>query len=454
MGGAEAECILLKQRERLFGTDGIRGVANADLTSPLVMQIGQAAGQVFLPKQVVVGRDTRRSGGMLSLSLQAGLQSVGVDTIDVGVIPIGGISRLITDLEAGLGVMVSASHNPAPDNGIKFLSAEGTKLTEEEEQQIEELIRNPATETLPTGPGVGSYQTLTNAADRYLDSLCAALPVSLDGLDVVVDAAHGAAYRVAPELFHRLGAKVASIGIDPDGTNINQDCGATHPQFLQRQTKGRIGISFDGDADRLILVDETGEICRGDVILAVLASHWKLTGRLTADTLVSTVMANLGLREFARRESLRLVETPVGDRHVLERMNQLGVNLGGEQSGHVILSDLGQTGDGLLTALAVLEVVTQTGSTLTDLRQQTITIFPQVLKNVTVNDSSDLSFLHQNQSLEAAIRKVEEELGDKGRVLVRPSGTEPVVRVMVEAATLDLAETHAASLAETISRLL
>ncbi|MYC85426.1 MAG: phosphoglucosamine mutase [Acidimicrobiia bacterium] len=435
---------------RLFGTDGVRGEANSDLDVDLVMGLARATGDLAGGGTVVVGRDTRRSGPMLVAALQAGFQSVGVDTLDAGVIPVGGVSALVTELGADLGVMVSASHNPARDNGIKFLDADGFKLDDEREADIEARLSRGAPWRSPTGAGVGAGRALPDATDRYLAAIRAHASHSLEGLHLALDCANGAAHRAAPELFGSLGADVASFFADPDGMNINDGCGATSPERLASEpgARGRIGLCFDGDADRLIAVDEDGRVINGDVIMAILALHLKSRGELVGDKLVTTVMSNLGFRRSMRAAGIELVETQVGDRYVLAAMREHAAVLGGEQSGHVIQLDRGTTGDGLLTALRLLEVVVRERCRLADLRRDAMTEFPQVLVNLAVR-SRDLD---RATGVKEAIAAAEAELGDDGRVLVRASGTEPVVRVMVEATRAETADSIAHRLAGAVRR--
>lgn len=423
----------------------MRGVANSDLDVDLVMGLARAAGDLAGGGTVVVGRDTRRSGPMLVAALQAGFQSVGVDTLDAGVIPIGGVSALVTELGAERGVMVSASHNPAPDNGIKFLDADGFKLDDEREADIEARLARGAPWHSPTGPGVGTGRALPDATDRYLAAIRSHAPSSLDGLRLALDCANGAAYRAAPELFGSLGADVATFFADPDGMNINEGCGATSPERLASETgvAGRIGFCFDGDADRLIAVDEDDHVVNGDMIMAIIALHLKSRGELVGNKVVTTVMSNLGFRRSMREAGIELLETQVGDRYVLAAMREHGAVLGGEQSGHVIQLDRGTTGDGLLTALRLLEVVVRERRRLADLRREAMTEFPQVLVNLAVR-SRDLD---RANGVKEAISAAEAELGDDGRILVRASGTEPVVRVMVEAANSETADSIAHRLA-------
>ncbi len=422
---------LLESGERLFGTDGVRGVANLELTAELAVAIGRSAGLQLKLGPVIVGRDTRRSGEMISMALQAGFHSAGIDTLDVGVMPSGGISYLTYQTGARMGAVVSASHNPAADNGIKLLSFNGTKLTDREEDEIEARIRSMSTR-IPTGHLVGTRLVDDLAFDRYVDFLATTATYTYRGMGVSIDAANGAAYRAAPALFRKLRASVEEWAVEPDGNNINLGCGSTHPEFLAEHVRGRIGLAFDGDADRLLAFDEDARPVNGDVIMAIIARHMKSQGKLKNNVVVSTVMANLGFRRAMAAEGIEVVETKVGDRYVLEAMQARRAILGGEQSGHIIFLDRGRTGDGLLTAVRLLDVVAGSGKELRQLRREAMTEYPQVLKNVLVGRGHRLEEATQ---VWTAVAEVEKELGADGRVLVRASGTEPLVRVMVEAAS-------------------
>lgn len=415
---------------RLFGTDGVRGAANVELTADFVMELARAAGE-GLSGPVVVGRDTRRSGDMLSAALQAGFHSVGIDTVDVEVMPVGGISFLTRDGGGRMGAVVSASHNPADDNGVKFLGRDGTKLADGQEDLIEKRLRKGPPWKLASGSLVGMRLAMHDALPRYLDYLVETIPYTLRGIDLAVDCADGAAVRAAPLLFKRLKANVQYFGVSPDGTNINREGGSTHPERLSREARGLLGLAFDGDADRMIAVDEEGVPANGDVIMAVIASYWKEQGWLRNNTVVTTVMANLGFRQAMRELDVKVAETQVGDRYVVEAMRQRKAVLGGEQSGHLVFLDRATTGDGLLTAVRLLEVVAATGKPLTELRK-VMTEYPQVLRNVRVPSKEALP---QAEVLWEAVREAQERLHGEGRVLVRASGTEPMVRVMVEAPT-------------------
>jgi phosphoglucosamine mutase len=439
---------MLKDGVRLFGTDGVRGVANLELTPELALQIGRAAGSLISGGSALIGRDTRRSGEMLSAALQAGFNSAGVDTVDVGVLPSGAISHLTANSGADMGAVVSASHNPAADNGIKLLGSRGTKLNDAEEDRIEERLRDTTGISTPFGAAVGTRFINAKGLDTYVADLASGASYSFNGIGLMLDCAQGAAYKAAPALFRKLKADVAVLADEPTGMNINEGCGATHPEFLAAHAKGRIGLAFDGDADRLIVVDEDGAIANGDVIMAVIARHWKAIGKLKNNTVVATVMSNLGFRKAMLESGIDFVQTRVGDRYVLEGMQQHKAILGGEQSGHVIFLDRGRTGDGLLTGIRLLEVVAGTGRPLCELRREAMTEYPQILINVRVSDRNGLS---DASGVWAAVSRAEGELGDDGRVLVRASGTEPLVRVMVEAPGEDDARRYADDIAAAVA---
>ena len=437
---------MLGERTRLFGTDGVRGVANLELTPELALQIGRAAGSLVIGGSALVGRDTRRSGEMLSAALQAGFHSSGVDTVDVGVLPSGAISHLTARAGVDMGVVVSASHNPAADNGIKILGRRGTKLTDAEEAKIEERLHSDSYST-PYGAAVGTRFVDTTGMDRHVADLAREASYTFNGIDLVLDCAHGAAYRAAPALFRKLRANVSVLADEPSGMNINDGCGATHPEFLASKVDGRVGFAFDGDADRLIAVDEEGVVVNGDVIMAIIARHWKSTNRLKNNLVVATVMSNLGFRKALEEAGIGLVETKVGDRYVLEAMVANKAILGGEQSGHVIFLDRGRTGDGLLTGVRLLEVVAGSGKPLAQLRAEAMVEYPQVLINVRGVDRERLA---DASRVWEAVASVETDLGGDGRVLVRASGTEPMVRVMVEAATEETAQEYAERIAAVV----
>jgi len=429
---------------RLFGTDGVRGLANVELTADLAFGLARAAGD-GRTGMAVVGRDTRRSGQMLSAAVTAGFTASGFDVVDAGIIPVGGVSHLTGALGAELAVMVSASHNPAADNGIKFFGGDGGKLTDALEDRIEARLRQGGPWRTPRA-GVGIRLPRADGLDLYLDWLKRDVAYTLRGIEIVIDGANGAAFLAAPRLFEELGMNVRALACEPDGLNINDGCGATHPEFLASQANGQIGLIFDGDADRFLAVDEAGVPLNGDVIMAIIARHLHEQGKLKNDTVVVTVMTNLGFRRAMGDLGIKVVESAVGDRYVLEAMRAHKANLGGEQSGHVIFLDHISTGDGLLTALRLLEVVAATGRPLTELRQ-VMTDYPQVLRNVRVADRAGLE---SADAVWEAVRHTEEMLGGGGRVLIRPSGTEPLVRVMVEAATKADAATIADDLASVV----
>jgi phosphoglucosamine mutase len=445
---------------RLFGTDGVRGLANRELTADLALGLAQAAAAVLTQGRhadelraagrrpvAVVARDPRVSGEFLTAAVAAGLASSGVDVLDAGVIPTPATAFLIDSISADFGVMISASHNPAPDNGIKFFSFGGTKLPDEVEDRIESHLGKQ--KLAPVGGGVGRIRRFADAEDRYVVHLLGTLPNRLDGLHVVLDCAHGAAAGVSPETFRDAGAKVTVIGADPDGMNINDGVGSTHLEQLQaavREHGADVGIAHDGDADRCLAVDADGNVVDGDKIMAILAVSMHERGTLTDDTLVVTVMSNLGLRRAMAERGIRVVETKVGDRYVLEALAAERLALGGEQSGHVIMTEFATTGDGVLTGLHLVAEMARTGRTLAELAS-VMTVYPQVLVNVRGVDHHALA---DDEVIAAAVAAVEGELGDSGRVLLRPSGTEPMVRVMVEASEQDAAERHAAGLAEVV----
>ncbi|MFJ4619148.1 phosphoglucosamine mutase [Streptomyces sp. NPDC088812] len=449
---------------RLFGTDGVRGVANADLTAEMALGLSVAAAHVLAEAGsfeghrpvAVVGRDPRASGEFLEAAVVAGLASAGVDVLRVGVLPTPAVAYLTGVLGADLGVMLSASHNAMPDNGIKFFARGGHKLADELEGRIESVYeehRRGEPWERPTGSGVGRVRDYDEGFDRYVAHLIAVLPHRLDGLKVVLDEAHGAAARVSPEAFTRAGAEIVTIGASPDGLNINDGCGSTHLDKLKAavvEHGAHLGIAHDGDADRCLAVDHTGEEVDGDQILSVLALAMREHGTLREDTVVATVMSNLGFKLAMEREGIRLVQAAVGDRYVLEEMKQHGYALGGEQSGHVIILDHATTGDGTLTGLMLAARVAESGRTLRDLAS-VMERLPQVLVNVPDVDKSRVS---SSAELATAVGEAERELGSTGRVLLRPSGTEPLVRVMVEAADIDQARSVAGRLADAVKSAL
>ena len=426
-------------RERLFGTDGIRGVANIEpMTSETALRLGRALAYVFRERpgrhKILIGKDTRLSGYMLETALASGVCSMGVDVLLVGPVPTPGIAFLTRSLRADAGVVISASHNPFQDNGLKVFSRDGFKLPDEVEDEIESLVVNQKIDHLrPTDTAIGKAFRVDDALGRYNVFVKNAFPrhLTLDGLKVVIDCAHGAAYKVAPEVLEELGARVTAIGVAPDGENINCDCGALHPQQVQglvRETGAQIGVALDGDADRAILIDETGAVVDGGEIMAIAAAEMLRSGTLRHDTLVGTVMSNLGLEVALQQMGGRLVRAPVGDRYVVEEMLRGGYNLGGEQSGHIVFLDVNTTGDGLVTFLALLAIMIQRQRPLSELKQ-VVQRYPQVLINVKVCERRDLATV---EPVAQAIQRVTQALGNKGRLMVRYSGTEPLVRVMVE----------------------
>ncbi|RLP77240.1 phosphoglucosamine mutase [Mycetocola tolaasinivorans] len=444
----------------LFGTDGVRGLANGLLTADLALGLAQATASVLGRGRsaevrhaagkrpvAVLARDPRVSGEFLGAAVAAGLASSGVDVLDAGVIPTPAAAYLIGSIDADFGVMISASHNPAPDNGIKIFARGGTKLPDEVEERIEAALAEA--KLLPTGSEVGRISRFADAEDRYVVHLLQSLPTRLDGIHVVLDCAHGAASGVSPDTFRDAGATVTIIGNDPDGININDGVGSTHLDVLQRavlEHGADVGIAHDGDADRCLAVDAAGNIIDGDQIMAILAVSLKERGLLTKDTLVATVMSNLGLKIAMAEHGITVLETKVGDRYVLEAMNEGGYALGGEQSGHVIMSEFATTGDGILTGLQLLAEMARTGKSIAELAA-VMTVYPQILINVS---GVDRDRLDSDEVLASAVADAEAELGESGRVLLRPSGTEPLVRVMVEAADQHTADTLAHRLADIV----
>jgi phosphoglucosamine mutase len=439
---------------RLFGTDGVRGLANRDLTVEMALQIAQAAAIVLgsearnrgIKPKAVIGRDPRISGEFIAAAVAAGLSSSGVDVFDAGVLPTPATAFLTADLDADFGVMISASHNAAPDNGIKIFARGGHKLDDSIEEAIEAAMAGE--KLAPIGAGVGHVTRFADAEDRYIVHLLKSLPNRLDGLKIVLDCAHGAAAGVSPEVFADAGAKVVVIGADPDGLNINDGYGSTHLSALQTavlEHGADLGIAHDGDADRCLAVDHTGAIVDGDQIMAILALSLKERGQLARNTLVATVMSNLGLKIAMQENGINMIETKVGDRYVLEEIRAGGYTLGGEQSGHVIFSQYATTGDGILTGLKIGAEVARTKKTLAELATA-MKVYPQVLINVKGVDKTKVD---SNAAVQASVAEAELDLHGSGRVLLRASGTEPLVRVMVEAAD----EGTAQSWAERIARV-
>ena len=443
---------------RLFGTDGIRGVANEPPLMPdLAYRVGRELAATLAAQhgseqvRVVIGRDTRRSGPLLEAAMVAGLLSAGADCFTVGVLPTPGIALLTRALEGHGGIVLSASHNPFEDNGIKLFSSEGTKFPDAWEAQIEARLAGPDTAPRARGAGIGRLITYDRAEKYYVDYLARCFPLELAGLTIALDCAHGATYRVAPALFRRLGARVVTTCVRPDGTNINAGCGALHPEGLRRRlgaARADVGFAFDGDGDRLISVDHLGAIRDGDYSLAIAGRHMASRGRLKGNTIVTTVMANLGLDESLTAAGISIVKTQVGDRYVHEEMMRVGTNLGGEQSGHLLFPDYGPTGDGILSALAILAVMRETGQTLASLAG-CMRKFPQVLVNVPVARKPPIDSL---TGVTEQIRVFEGEMNGTGRILVRYSGTESLARVMIEGADETRIRAMADELASTIRR--
>ncbi len=436
----------------LFGTDGVRGRANADLTPELAMSVAVAAAHTLAEQDLgrapvaVVGRDPRASGEMLEAAVVAGLASAGATVIRLGVLPTPGVAFLVGEVQADLGVMISASHNPMPDNGVKLFAAGGHKLPDETEQRIEAALG--ARWTRPTGPHVGRVHDLLDGSEHYVKHLVEATPHRLDGLRVVVDCANGAAAEVAPAAYRAAGAEVVAIHAAPDGLNINDGCGSTHLASLKAavvEHRAQVGLAHDGDADRCLAITAAGDEVDGDHIMAILALAMRASGGLTHDTLVATVMSNLGLKLAMREAGIRLVETKVGDRYVLEALRAGGYALGGEQSGHVVMPSHATTGDGILTGLLLLSRVAATGHSLAELAS-VVTKLPQVLINVPVADRSRAA---ADPAVVSATAAAADELGESGRILLRPSGTEQLVRVMVEAPSEEIAR----QLAERVAAL-
>ncbi|MCQ1945571.1 MULTISPECIES: phosphoglucosamine mutase [unclassified Arthrobacter] len=440
---------------RLFGTDGVRGLANGLITAEVALGLAQAAAVVLGHRRVeqgrrpvaVVARDPRISGDFISAAMEAGLASSGVDVYDAGVLPTPAAAYLVADLGADFGVVISASHNAAPDNGIKFLARGGQKLDDAVEDAIEAEMALPSMR--PTGSEVGRIHRFADAEDRYVVHLLQTLPNRIEGLKVVLDCAHGAASGCSPQVFADAGAEVVVIGAEPDGLNINEGYGSTHLEQLQAAVVAHgadLGIAHDGDADRCLAVDHEGTVVDGDQIMAIMAIAMKEAGKLKDNALVATVMSNLGLKLALREAGIELIETGVGDRYVLEGMRRGGYSLGGEQSGHVIFSEYATTGDGVLTGLQLAAQVARTGRTLKQLAG-VMQKLPQVLINV---KGVDKSAVETNEPVRLAVQQAGQALGETGRVLLRPSGTEPVVRVMVEAADMETAAETARRLAETV----
>jgi phosphoglucosamine mutase len=429
---------------KYFGTDGIRGRANAAITPELALKVGQAAGLVFHKGEhrhrVLIGKDTRLSGYMIETALVAGFTSVGMDVLLTGPMPTPAVGMLTRSMRADLGVMISASHNPYDDNGIKLFGPDGYKLSDEVELSIEKLIDGDLGKKLAKAADLGRAKRIDGVQDRYIEFVKRTLPrnISLEGVRVVVDCANGGAYRVAPEALWELGAEVVSLGVEPDGFNINDECGSTEPSALAnkvREVRADIGIALDGDGDRVVIVDERGRLVDGDQLMAVIAESWQADGRLAKPGVVATVMSNLGLERYLGTLGLALLRTAVGDRYVLEHMRKHGYNVGGETSGHIILSDYATTGDGLVAALQVLAVLKKLDKPVSEICHR-FEPLPQIMRNVRYKKGKPL----EDAKVRLAIKNAEQKLNGHGRLVIRPSGTEPVIRVMGEGDNVSLVE--------------
>jgi len=444
---------------RLFGTDGVRGVAGSELTIELATKLGQAGAYVLTKEQehqptIIVGCDTRISGGMLASALMSGICSVGANAIFVGVMPTPAIAYLTRKHKVDAGVVISASHNPMEFNGIKFFNGDGYKLSDELEDEIEELINNNMKDVvLPIGSGVGKIEYRFDLVDQYVKFMKKCVPVDLSGMKIVIDCAEGASHYTSVKTLEELGAELVAIHINPDGTNINANCGSTHMDELKARVvyeKAQIGLAFDGDADRMLAVDEKGELVDGDQVMAICGLHMKEKGTLKNDTIVVTVMSNLGLTLMAQEKGIKLEKTKVGDRYVLENMMANGYNIGGEQSGHVIFLDDNTTGDGLLSALNLLRVMVETKKPLSELAS-VMQVLPQALVNAKVPNHKKEDYMEYPEIADA-IADLEKKFNGEGRVLIRPSGTEPLVRVMIEGKDQKVIEAEAKKLADLITK--
>ncbi|MCI8773670.1 MAG: phosphoglucosamine mutase [Lachnospiraceae bacterium] len=446
---------------RLFGTDGVRGVANEELTPQLAMQLGQAGAYVLSKENqhkptIMVGCDTRISGDMLANALMAGACSVGANAVFVGVVPTPAVAYLTRKYKVDAGVVISASHNPVEFNGIKFFDGNGYKLPDSLEDEIEALIRNGMQGIkFPIGAGVGKIKYRTDAREEYINHAIQAVKVELSGMKIVVDCAEGAAFYTSIEALKELGGDIVAIHTNPDGSNINANCGSTHMEELQARVvyeKANLGLAFDGDADRLLAVDENGKIVDGDQIMAIVGNHMKGQGKLKKDTIVATVMSNLGFFLMGDKNGIHMEQTKVGDRYVLERMREMGASLGGEQSGHIIFLDENTTGDGLLSALHLLQVVVETQKPLSELAQ-VMEVMPQALVNAKVPNHKKEHYMDYPEIADA-IDALNQKFAGEGRVLIRPSGTEPLVRVMIEGKDQRMIESEARKLAELIQNIM
>lgn len=446
---------------RLFGTDGVRGIANEELTPQLAMQLGQAGAYVLSRENkhkptIMVGCDTRISGDMLANALMAGACSVGANAVYVGIVPTPAVAYLTRKYKVDAGVVISASHNTVEFNGIKFFDGSGYKLPDSLEDEIEALICNGLPDIkFPIGAGVGKIKYRTDAREEYINHAIQSVKVELQGMKIVVDCAEGASFYTSVETLKELGAEVVAIHNNPDGTNINANCGSTHMSELQARVvyeKADLGLAFDGDADRLLAVDESGKVVDGDQIMAIVGLHMKNYGKLKNDTIVATVMSNLGFFIMGEKNGIHIEQTKVGDRYVLERMREIGASLGGEQSGHVIFLDENTTGDGLLSALHLLQVIVETKKPLSEL-SQVMEVLPQALVNAKVPNHKKEKYMDYPEIAEA-IEELNNKFAGTGRVLIRPSGTEPLVRVMIEGKDKNMIEEEAKKLAELIQNIL
>lgn len=443
---------------KYFGTDGVRGIANQDLSPELAFQCGRAGGFVLTSHserkqpQVLVARDTRISGQMLQEALIAGLLSVGIEVLNLGVITTPGVAYLVRNQDADAGVMITASHNPVEYNGIKFFGSDGYKLSDAMEEEIEAILENPHDDLpRPAAEGLGVVNDYLEGSQKYIHFLEQTISTDLTGLNIVVDAANGATSKLVTNLYADLDIDFETMATSPNGLNINDNVGSTHPEQLQKmvvENNAQAGIAFDGDGDRCIAVDEKGNIVNGDTIMFICGKYLAERGRLKKDTIVTTVMSNLGMYKAMERNNLNSVKTQVGDRYVVEKMNEDGYNLGGEQSGHVVFLDFNTTGDGMLTSLQLLSIMKETGRSLSDLASE-VSIYPQRLINVKVSDKDHAL---DNPEIKAAIDQVEEDMHGDGRVLVRPSGTEPLLRVMTEAPTQDLVDEYTQRIADVVQK--
>lgn len=441
---------------KYFGTDGVRGVANKELTPELAFKLGRYGGYVLAHNEgekhprVLVGRDTRVSGEMLESALIAGLASIGAEVMRLGVISTPGVAYLTREMGAQLGIMISASHNPVADNGIKFFGADGFKLSDKQEEEIEQLLDQEQPDLpRPAGKDILHFSDYYEGAQKYLSYLKSTIDINLDGLKITLDGANGSTSSLAPFLFGDLEATTVTIGCNPDGYNINDECGSTHPEYLAEkvvETESDFGLAFDGDGDRLIAVDEKGNIIDGDQIMFIIGQDMHKNHELNNNMIVSTVMSNLGFYKALETEGIQSNKTKVGDRYVVEEMRRGRYNLGGEQSGHIVMMDYNTTGDGLLTGVQLAAIIKSNGKTLSELAAQ-MKKYPQSLINVKVTDKHHVS---ENEDVKAVMNEVENEMNGEGRILVRPSGTEPLVRVMVEAATNEDAERYAQTIANKV----